>query len=75
MMTTHKEIECRTLTVPEAGKILGIGRSVAYEAARSGQIPTIRVGRRILVPRFALERLLIEAGEHPSRSGGELSAT
>jgi DNA binding domain, excisionase family len=48
----------RTLSVSEAGKVLGIGRSAAYEAARSGQLPTIRIGRRILVPLVALERLL-----------------
>ncbi len=47
-----------TYTVPETAKILGIGRSAAYEAARSGQIPTIRIGKRILVPLAALERML-----------------
>ena len=47
-----------TLTVPQAAKKLGIGRSAAYEAARTGQIPTLRIGRRILVPVRALERLL-----------------
>lgn len=50
----------QTLTVPEAGKVLGIGRSAAYEAARTGEIPTIRIGRRILVPAMALDRLLAE---------------
>jgi excisionase family DNA binding protein len=52
-----------TLSIPEAGKVLGIGRSAAYEAARSGQLPTIRIGRRILVPLVALERLLERAGK------------
>ncbi len=33
----------RTYTVPEAAKLLGIGRTAAYEAARTGQIPTIRI--------------------------------
>lgn len=47
-----------TLTVLQAAKMLGIGRSAAYEAARTGQIPTLRIGRRILVPVRALERLL-----------------
>ena len=47
-----------TYTIPETAKILGIGRSAAYEAARSGQIPTIRIGKRILVPLAALERML-----------------
>ncbi len=47
-----------TLSVEEAGRVLGIGRNKAYEAARTGQIPTIRIGKRILVPVAALERML-----------------
>ena len=47
-----------TMTVPEAAEALGIGKNQGYEAARTGQIPTIRIGRRLLVPRAALERLL-----------------
>lgn len=47
-----------THTVPEAAKILGIGRNSAYEAARRGQIPTIVIGKRILVPAAALELML-----------------
>lgn len=49
-----------THTVPEAGRMLGVGRSAAYEAARRGDIPTIRIGRRILVPDAALRRKLME---------------
>ena len=52
--------ERRTLTVPEAAKALGIGRAAAYEGARTGQIPTIRIGKRILVPVAALERMLAQ---------------
>ena len=51
-------MERETYTVTEAARILGIGRSAAYEGVQSGQIPHIRVGRRILVPHVALERLL-----------------
>ena len=50
--------ERRTMTVPEAAKILGIGRSNAYTAARNGDIPVIKIGGRNLVPVAALERLL-----------------
>ncbi len=63
----------KTYTVTEAGEVLGIGRSAAYEAARTGQIPTIRIGKRILVPVVALERMLRECadrsdpGTHPSQ--------
>ena len=54
-----------TVTVEEAGRMLGIGRGLAYEAANRGEIPTVRVGKRLLVPRAALERLLKEAGRKP----------
>ena len=50
-------------TVEEAGRLLGIGRSAAYEAARCGQIPVIRIGRRWLVSKIALDRMLSEAGQ------------
>ncbi len=50
--------ERATLTIAEAAKALGIGRNQAYEAAQCGQIPSIRIGRRVLVPRVAFERML-----------------
>jgi excisionase family DNA binding protein len=48
----------RTLSVPEAGKWLGIGRNAAYDAVRRGEIPTIKIGRLLRVPVVALERKL-----------------
>ncbi len=56
-------IERQTLTVQEAGDILGISRSTAYEAVRRGELPVIRIGRRLVIPRVAVERLLKEAGQ------------
>lgn len=53
---TH--IQKQTYSVPEAAKILGIGRSLAYEIAAAGQIPTIRIGKRILIPIAGLEKFL-----------------
>ncbi len=47
-----------TMTVPAAAKLLGISKNSAYLAAARGEIPTVRVGHRVLVPRAALERLL-----------------
>ncbi len=47
-----------TLTVPEVAKVLGISRNSAYVLAKQGTIPTLRLGRRIVVPRPALERML-----------------
>jgi excisionase family DNA binding protein len=51
----------QTMTIEEAAKVLGIGRNSAYEAARRGDLPVIRLGRRLLVPRSALEQLLAQA--------------
>jgi excisionase family DNA binding protein len=47
-----------TIRVDRAGQLLGISRATAYEAARSGQIPTLRIGKRLVVPTAALLRLL-----------------
>ena len=59
---THHEIvtdvQRKTYTVDQAAELLGIGRNTAYEAVRRGEIPTIKIGRRLLVPRAALERML-----------------
>jgi len=53
-----------TVNVEEAAKLLGIGRNLAYEKAKTGEIcpglRVIKIGRRVLVPRRALERLLEE---------------
>ncbi len=47
------------LTVPEAGRMLGLGRNAAYEAAARGEIPTIRIGKKLLrVPKIAFDRML-----------------
>ena len=48
----------KTYDVEEAGRLLGIGRNQAYEAAKRGEIPTIRIGKRLLVPKVAFDRLL-----------------
>ncbi len=48
-----------TTTVPEAGKVLGLkSRNAAYEAARKGEIPSIRLGGRIVVPCAKLRQML-----------------
>jgi excisionase family DNA binding protein len=47
-----------TYTVEEAGEILGLGRGLAYKLARAGDLPVIRLGNRLLVPKVALEKLL-----------------
>ena len=58
MPTTDERL---TYTVAEAARLLGIGRNQAYQAIHAGQLPALRVGNRLLIPRDALERML--AGE------------
>ena len=47
-----------TVTVERAAAVLGIGRSLAYELARTGHLPTLRLKKRIVVPTAQLLRLL-----------------
>ena len=57
----HSTIEKRLcITVPEAAEMLGISRNFAYELVKQGQIPVIRFGKRLLIPRVALEKKLDE---------------
>lgn len=51
-----------TMTVPEVGEAIGVSRNLAYQLARDGVIPSLRLGRRIVVPRVAFERWLATAG-------------
>ena len=61
-MTTDQCIpnpeQCPTLPVPEAGKYLGLSRSSAYAAAKRGDLPTIRIGGRVVVPTARLRQLV-----------------
>jgi excisionase family DNA binding protein len=59
-----KDANRLTLSVEEAGKMLGLSRGLMYEAIRRGEIPSIRVGRRILIPRAALYRMLKGTVDH-----------
>lgn len=64
MATVPNANEQPTLTIwPEAGRALGLSRSAAYDGANRGEIPTIRIGRRLLVPTAALRRMLQLDGE------------
>ena len=49
----------KVVSVPEAGRVyLNLGRSASYEAAKQGIIPTIKIGRKLVVPIERMERLL-----------------
>jgi excisionase family DNA binding protein len=54
-----------TYTVPEVAHLLGISRGSAYECVRAGQIPSLRLGRRVVVARHALDELLNGNGRRP----------
>lgn len=59
MASLHdSEEQVWTYTVPEAADLLRIGRTAAYEAVRTGQLPSLRIGRRILIPAVSLRGLL-----------------
>ena len=45
-------------TVPKAGALLGLGRYASYEAAKKGELPVVRAGKRFIVPIRALEKML-----------------
>jgi excisionase family DNA binding protein len=48
------------ITVPEAAEMLGISRNFAYELVKQKQLPVIRFGKRLLIPKVALEKMLEE---------------
>ena len=60
-----------TFTVCEVAELLGISRTSAYECVRRGEIPSITLGRRLVVSRAAIERLLdtttVDASDASSR--------
>ncbi len=60
MQGTRRDMaaERLTLTIDEAARALGIGRNSAFAAAHRGEIPIIKVGRRLLVPKVAFEKML-----------------
>jgi excisionase family DNA binding protein len=49
------------LTVEEAGKRIGLSRPSAYQAVRRGEIPSLRFGKRLVVPLAAFEKMLASA--------------
>jgi len=63
---SRKNEESAVLTVAELAKVLRIGRVSAYLAIERGDVPSIRIGRRILVPRAAVARLLQGPASKPA---------
>jgi excisionase family DNA binding protein len=54
----------KTMSVPEAGKQLGLGKNGSYAAVARGEIPVLRFGSRLRVPVVALERMLSEGSSN-----------
>jgi excisionase family DNA binding protein len=54
------------LSVEEAGALLGISRDLAYDLVARGELPSARLGRRLVVPRRALEETLARLVERPT---------
>jgi excisionase family DNA binding protein len=46
------------ISVPEAARMLGVSRNFCYDLVKQKQLPVIRFGKRILIPKIALEKLL-----------------
>lgn len=69
---TKDMASCSTMSVESAAQRLGIGIATAYRGIRNGEIPSIRIGKRILVPCPALETLLSEGRPQERGPGGHL---
>ena len=55
----HAVIEKRLcITVPEAAAMLGLSRNFTYELVKQKQLPVVKFGKRLLIPRIALEKML-----------------
>ena len=57
------ETESAVLSVNECAKMLKLSRGSAYQGCLTGDIPHIKIGRRILIPRVAIQKLLEAAGK------------
>jgi excisionase family DNA binding protein len=69
-------MERRTYTVTEAATVLGISRTSAYERVRAGELPALRLGRRIVINRAVVDAMLEGAPtSYEAWSGGARVAT
>jgi len=55
-------------TIPEAAQLLGFSRNFGYQLAREGELPIIRFGKRMLVPKAAFHKML---GVSPEKEAEE----
>jgi excisionase family DNA binding protein len=67
---THKSTERVTYTPDALARVLGVARNTVYAALRNGRIPHIRIGRRFVIPKAAVDAWFASIGEQTSRVGG-----
>ena len=63
VVDTQEQHQPLTITVERAGQLLGISRGLAYDLVRRGEIPAIRLGRRVVVPASVIAEMLRGAAE------------
>ena len=66
-MIAEPTVEKRTYSVLEVARIFGIGRASAYSAVRRGDIPSIRIGNRVVCPKAAIDAMIEDAGREQTR--------
>lgn len=66
-------MERRTYTVTEAAAVLGISRTSAYERVRAGELPALRLGRRIVITRTVVDAMLSDVSALGGGQGGATS--
>ena len=54
----RQALTCAAYHIEQVAELFGVGRNQAYEGARRGDFPTIRVGKRLLAPKVAIDRML-----------------
>ncbi len=59
-----------TLSVEEAARLLGISRTLTYDLVRRAELPRLRLGRRVVIPRQALQDMIGGAGDAEPRDAG-----
>ena len=64
-MANKETVERVVYDVPTAGALFGLSRNASYEAAARGEIPTIKIGKLLKVPKIAFDRMLAEARSAP----------
>jgi excisionase family DNA binding protein len=56
--TRVDNMERKTISVPEFARIVGIGRASAYNAVKRGEVKAVWIGKRVVIPRTELDRVL-----------------